>query len=60
MKKYKDKTTIVIAGKGAENYQEIEGKKYPFSDFEVVYNYARSLQKPLKTDKSYPFRDEFK
>lgn len=57
MKKYKNNTTIVIAGKGAECYQEIEGKKYPFSDFEVVYNYARSLKKPLKKDKNYPFKD---
>jgi len=27
---------IIIAGKGAEDYQEIKGKKFPFSDTEVV------------------------
>ena len=31
-----DSDTIVIAGKGAENYQEIDGVKYPYSDFDVV------------------------
>lgn len=29
---------IVIAGKGHEDYQEIEGKRYHFSDVEVVRN----------------------
>jgi UDP-N-acetylmuramoyl-L-alanyl-D-glutamate--2,6-diaminopimelate ligase len=33
--------TILIAGKGHENYQEIQGVKYPFSDIEVA---QRSLQ----------------
>ena len=33
--------TIVIAGKGAENYQEIKGKKYPFSDFEIVDDFLK-------------------
>jgi len=28
--------TVVIAGKGAENYMEIRGKKIPFSDLEQV------------------------
>ncbi|MDD4839091.1 MAG: UDP-N-acetylmuramoyl-L-alanyl-D-glutamate--2,6-diaminopimelate ligase [Clostridia bacterium] len=28
--------TVVIAGKGAENYMEIRGKKIPFSDMEQV------------------------
>ncbi|MCK5871919.1 MAG: UDP-N-acetylmuramoyl-L-alanyl-D-glutamate--2,6-diaminopimelate ligase, partial [Methylococcales bacterium] len=27
---------ILIAGKGHENYQEIEGIKYPFSDQAIV------------------------
>ncbi|MBE6395111.1 MAG: UDP-N-acetylmuramoyl-L-alanyl-D-glutamate--2,6-diaminopimelate ligase, partial [Lentisphaerae bacterium] len=27
---------VLIAGKGHENYQEINGVKYPFSDTEVV------------------------
>lgn len=30
---------ILIAGKGHENYQEIEGIKYPFDDKEVVNSY---------------------
>ena len=33
--------TVLIAGKGHEDYQEIKGVKYPFSDIEVV---QRSLQ----------------
>lgn len=30
--------TLVIAGKGAESYQEIKGQKIPFSDYTQVYN----------------------
>lgn len=30
---------LVIAGKGSEKYQEVQGKKLPFSDFEVVQEY---------------------
>ena len=41
LKKYTDEQTIVIAGKGAEKYQEIKGKKYPYNDFDVVYDYFR-------------------
>jgi UDP-N-acetylmuramoyl-L-alanyl-D-glutamate--2,6-diaminopimelate ligase len=33
--------TVLIAGKGHEDYQEIQGVKYPFSDIEVA---QRSLQ----------------
>ena len=33
--------TVLIAGKGHEDYQEIKGVKYPFSDIEVA---QRSLQ----------------
>lgn len=32
-----DNETIIIAGKGAEKYQEIQGVKYPYNDFDVVY-----------------------
>lgn len=32
---------VAILGKGAENYQEIKGVKYPFSDFDVVKNYFK-------------------
>ena len=58
IKKYKNNETIVIAGKGAENYQEIKGKKYPFSDFQVVYESYKSNLKPFKKNKSYPFDEE--
>lgn len=34
--------TIVILGKGAEEYQEIRGKKFPYSDIDVVRNLLRS------------------
>lgn len=30
---------VIIAGKGHENYQEIKGVKYPFSDYDEVYNF---------------------
>ena len=33
--------TIVIAGKGHENYQEINGVKHPFDDREVVRRLCR-------------------
>ena len=32
----KNGDTTVIAGKGAEKYQEISGVKYPFNDREYV------------------------
>lgn len=35
---------LIVAGKGHEDYQEIEGKRYPFSDREVL----RSALKELK------------
>jgi UDP-N-acetylmuramoyl-L-alanyl-D-glutamate--2,6-diaminopimelate ligase len=33
---------ILIAGKGHENYQEINGVKHPFSDQEAVYNWQET------------------
>lgn len=30
---------ILVAGKGHETYQEIEGVKYPFDDKEIVNEY---------------------
>lgn len=33
--------TLVIAGKGNENYLEIKGKKIPYSDFDVVARYGQ-------------------
>lgn len=35
------KDTVAILGKGAEEYQEIKGKKFPYSDIEVVRNLLR-------------------
>ncbi len=36
---------IAILGKGAENYQEINGVKYPYSDYEVVESYFKQTNK---------------
>ena len=33
--------TVAILGKGAEEYQEIRGKKFPYSDVDVVRNLLR-------------------
>ena len=33
--------TIVIAGKGAEKYQEINGTKFAYNDFDEVYQFCR-------------------
>ncbi len=35
------KDTVAILGKGAEEYQEIRGRKFPYSDIEVVRNLLR-------------------
>lgn len=37
----REKDVVVIAGKGAENYQEIRGKKKKYSDFEVVKSLSK-------------------
>lgn len=34
---------ILIAGKGAENYQDIQGEKIPFSDAEIVRGFIKNL-----------------
>ena len=36
---------IVLAGKGHEDYQEIEGKKYPFDERVVIREILDSLKK---------------
>lgn len=41
LRKYKKDEIIVIAGKGAEEYQDIKGKKYPYSDYAVIEKYIK-------------------
>lgn len=45
---------IIIAGKGAEKYQEIGTEKRPYNDFESVYNYFQESN-PIrnKNNKEY-------
>ena len=44
LEKFHNGETIIIAGKGAEDYQEIEGVKYPYNDFEEVENFLKGSQ----------------
>ncbi len=37
----KDNEIVLIAGKGHEEYQDIEGTKFPFSDFDLVKKYKK-------------------
>lgn len=39
--KAKANDIVAILGKGAENYQEIKGIKFPFSDYDVVDNFFK-------------------
>lgn len=36
---------VLIAGKGHEKYQEIQGERFPFDDFEIVKETLKSLNK---------------
>ena len=36
---------ILVAGKGHESYQEINGKRSAFNDYEVALDYLNQLQK---------------
>lgn len=36
--------TLLICGKGAENYMDIKGKKFPYSDFDVVYDTIKEIK----------------
>jgi UDP-N-acetylmuramoyl-L-alanyl-D-glutamate--2,6-diaminopimelate ligase len=38
-----EKEILLIAGKGHEEYQEINGTKHPFSDFEIVQSYKQEM-----------------
>ena len=37
----KEKDIVLVLGKGVENYQEIKGIKYSYSDYEVIDNYFK-------------------
>lgn len=41
----KEGDVVAVLGKGAENYQEINGVKLPYSDYEVVQTYFKYSQK---------------
>lgn len=58
LKHYNDGETIIIAGKGAEKYQEIKGIKYPYNDFDVVYDFYRKQIKTLDSNLSYSEEDK--
>ncbi len=51
----REEDTIIIAGKGAEKYQEIAGKKLPYDDYSVVYDYFRSKIVVLEGEKNIDF-----
>jgi UDP-N-acetylmuramoyl-L-alanyl-D-glutamate--2,6-diaminopimelate ligase len=38
-------TSLLIAGKGHEKYQEIAGVKHPFDDFKIVKETLTTLDK---------------
>ncbi len=39
------KDILLIAGKGHENYQEINGEKFPFNDYKIAKDYLNQLEK---------------
>ena len=41
---------LLVAGKGAEKYQEIDGEKIPYSDFDVVKHYLQRTEEVTKND----------
>lgn len=43
VKKYSQKTLVLIAGKGHEEYQEVKGVKNHFSDIEMVNKYIEKI-----------------
>ena len=53
LNKFNHGETIVIAGKGAEKYQEIRGVKYPYNDFDVICDYYKK-----STSKEEIFEEE--
>ncbi len=57
---YKNGETIVIAGKGAEKYQDIKGVKYPYNDFDVIYNYYRKHFKKIDSENQASIHEDEK
>jgi UDP-N-acetylmuramoyl-L-alanyl-D-glutamate--2,6-diaminopimelate ligase len=37
----KENDIILVAGKGHEDYQEVNGKRYPFNDYSMVQHYLQ-------------------
>lgn len=59
LEKYPPGTTIVIAGKGGEKYQDIMGIKYPYNDLDIVNNFYREqLLEKIKVLESEKEDDE--
>ena len=45
---------VIIAGKGAEKYQEVNGVKKPYNDFDAVYQYFQEKNPiSMKKDREY-------
>ena len=47
--------TVIIAGKGAERYQDIQGVKHPYDDYSEVYNFFRSKLQVIEGEKEIDF-----
>ena len=45
LSKANEKDTVIIAGKGAENYMEIRGEKLPYSDYNCVNDWIKENEK---------------
>ena len=45
MEKSNNKNILLIAGKGHEDIQEVDGRKYQFSDFEKVSTFIKKIGK---------------
>ena len=45
LSKYNKGETIIIAGKGAEKYQDVMGQKIPYNDYDVVYSFINNNYK---------------
>ena len=43
---------VILAGKGHETYQEINGVKHPFHEKEIVKEYIEKLAEMQKNEKS--------